>query len=138
MPRRPRISLAGVPVHVIQRGNNRYACFFVDEDYFCCLRHFKILADKFDCAVHAYALMINHVHLLVTLKSVQGVSLLMKHLGQCYVQHVNRSYQRSGTLWEGRFRSCVVQNEAYLLHCHRNIELNLVRANMVEHPGHYR
>jgi putative transposase len=137
MPRRARITMAGMPVHLIQRGNNRHACFFADEDHFCYLHHVKELADKFDCWVHAYVLMTNHVHLLVTPDSAQGISLLMKHLGQRYVQYINRSYRRNGTLWEGRFRSCIVQSEAYLLRCQRYIELNPVRADMVSHPRDY-
>jgi len=138
MPRRPRIILPGIPVHVIQRGNNRGACFFADSDYRRYLRHLEELAAKFGCAIHAYVLMTNHVHLLLTTTETRGVSLLMKHLGQRYVQYVNRTYRRSGTLWEGRFRSCIVQEESYLLRCYRYIELNPVRARVVGHPRDYR
>src|ERR1700694_5532377 len=106
MPRRTRLKLPGVPVHLIQRGNNRQACYFADEDYQFYLHHLGELSRKFDCAVHACVLMTNHVHLLVTPKAEEGVSLLMKHLGQRYVHYINRSYRRSGSLWEGRFRSC--------------------------------
>jgi len=138
MPRRARIMLAGVPVHIVQRGNNRSACFYADEDYVRYLDHLKELADKLLCAVHAYCLMTNHVHLLLTPRTVDGCGLLMKHLGQRYVQYVNRVYRRSGTLWEGRFRSCLTQSEDYVLACYRYIELNPVRAGMVEHPRKYR
>jgi putative transposase len=89
------------------------------------------LADKFECAVHAYVLMTNHVHLLVTPARTDSAGLLMKHLGQRYVQYVNRSYGRTGTLWEGRFRSCLAQSEQYVLTCYRYIELNPVRDSMV-------
>jgi putative transposase len=81
--------------------------------------------------------MTNHVHLLITPERTDSASLLMKHLGQRYVQYINRTYKRSGTLWEGRFRSCLAQSSDYVLACYRYIELNPVRANMVKHPGHY-
>ena len=138
MPRRSRLRLANVPLHIIQRGNNRGACFFADEDYRVYLRHLHELAARFACSVHAYVLMTNHVHLLLTSRELDGASSLMKHLGQRYVQYVNRTYKRSGTLWEGRFRSSIVQVDLYLLRCHRYIELNPVRAGMVEFPGDYR
>ena len=138
MPRRPRVALAGVPVHLLQRGHNRHACFFADEDYALYLAHLAELSAKFGCAVHAFALMTNHVHLLLTPREAEAASLLIKHLGQRYVQYVNRAYRRSGTLWEGRFRSCVAQEEGYVLACQRYIELNPVRADMVTHPRHYR
>ena len=138
MPRRARLALPGVPVHLIQRGNNRGACFFADEDYALYLHHLSALAPKFGCHVHAYVLMTNHVHLLLTPKTATGASSLMKHLGQRYVQYVNRSYRRSGTLWEGRFRSCLAREESYVLACYRYIETNPIRAEMVKHPRQYK
>ncbi|MBI1905705.1 MAG: transposase [Rhodocyclales bacterium] len=138
MPRRTRIATPGVPLHLIQRGNNRGACFFAEEDYARYLEHLGELSEKFGCAVHAYVLMSNHVHLLLTPARADSASLLMKHLGQRYVQYINRSYRRSGTLWEGRFRSCIAQAENYVLACYRYIELNPVRARMVDHPREYR
>ncbi|SFO06708.1 putative transposase, partial [Formivibrio citricus] len=138
MPRRPRLSLPNVPMHLIQRGNNRQACFFADEDYRFYLEWLKDYAGKNRCRIHAYVLMTNHVHLLVSSESGDGVAALMKALGQRYVQYVNRRYRRSGSLWEGRFRSCLTQDEGYLLACQRYIELNPVRAGMVEHPAEYR
>lgn len=137
MPRRARLRSAGLPLHIIQRGNNRTACFFAPEDYGLYLHHLLELSREFGCAVHAYVLMTNHVHLLLTPRRLDGPSLLMKHLGQRYVQYVNRTYRRSGTLWEGRFRSSIVQRQGYLLRCYRYIELNPVRAGMVPHPGDY-
>jgi putative transposase len=98
MPRRARLAVAGIPWHIIQRGNNRSVCFYAEADY---LFHLKTLADqssKFGCQIHAYCLMTNHVHLLVTLERTDSASLMMKHLGQRYVQYINRSYRRSGTL----------------------------------------
>ena len=137
MPRRARLTLPEVPMHVIQRGNNRQACFFADDDYHFYLDWLRDNAGKTDCRIHAFALMTNHVHLLVSATADNGVGALMKALGQRYVQYVNRTYRRSGTLWEGRFRSCLVQEEGYLLACQRYIELNPVRARMVEHPAEY-
>ena len=137
MPRRARLSLAGLPLHIIQRGNNRTPCFYADEDFGLYLHHLGQLAGRFECAVHAYVLMTNHVHLLLTPAQADGPSLLMKHLGQRYVQYVNKTYRRSGTLWEGRFRSSLVQRDGYALKCQRYIELNPVRAGMVRHPRDY-
>ena len=137
MPRRARLSLPGIPWHIIQRGNNRSACFYADEDYHRYLDTLKEQAEKFGCLVHAYVLMTNHVHLLITPEKEGSASLLMKHLGQRYVQYINRTYKRSGTLWEGRFRSCLTQSEEYVLACYRYIELNPVRANMANHPRDY-
>ncbi len=138
MPRRARLSLAGIPWHIIQRGNNRAVCFYAEEDYQFYLHYLKEFADKFGCAVHAYVLMTNHVHLLLTPIAADSAALLMKHLGQRYVQYINRTYKRSGTLWEGRFRSCLTQSEEYVLACYRYIELNPVRAGMVMKPQDYR
>jgi len=138
MPRRARLRIAGAPLHIIQRGNNRSCCFFADHDYGCYLHHLEELAARYVCSIHAYVLMTNHVHLLLTPDRLDGASLLMKHLGQRYVQYFNRVHDRSGTLWEGRFRSSIVQAETYLLRCQRYIELNPVRAGMVDAPGGYR
>ena len=138
MPRRARLSLPGVPWHIIQRGNNRSACFHAEADYQFYLHYLKEFAEKFGCAVHAFVLMTNHVHLLLTPARADSAGLLMKHLGQRYVQYINRTYRRSGTLWEGRFRSCLTQSEAYVLACYRYIELNPVRAAMVLKPQDYR
>jgi len=137
MPRRSRLKAAGVPMHIIQRGNNRQACFFADEDYQFFLDCLARLAKRFRCALHAYVLMTNHFHLLLTSELEAGPSLLMKFLGQRYVQYVNRTCRRTGSLWEGRFRSSLVQTERYLLGCYRYIEMNPVRANMVKHPIEY-
>jgi putative transposase len=131
------LRFAGVPLHIVQRGNNRIACFFTAADYRFYLRHLEELAGRFACAVHAYVLMTNHVHLLLTPSDSDGASLLMKHLAQRYVQYINRVYQRSGTLWEGRFKSSLVQTQGYFLKCQRYIELNPVRAGMVAHPREY-
>ena len=124
-------------MHIIQRGNNRQVCYFADEDYRFFLDHLARLAKRFRCALHAYVLMTNHFHLLLTPELEAGASLLTKFLGQRYVQHVNRIYKRTGSLWEGRFRSSLVQKERYVLGCYRYIEMNPVRPNMVNHPAKY-
>jgi len=138
MPRRPRVVLPHTPLHIIQRGNNRQICFVADEDYRFYLDWLHEFAGKTGCRVHAYVLMTNHVHLLLSADRGDSVGALMKGLGQRYVQHFNRTYSRSGTLWEGRFRSCLIQAQDYLLACLRYIELNPVRAGMVKHPAEYR
>ena len=137
MPRRERPRVTGFPVHIIQRGNNRQACFFAEADYRFYLDRLAEFATRFDCEVHAYVLMTNHVHLLVTPWLARGLSLLMKFLGQRYAQYANRAYRRSGTLWEGRFRSSLVRSPRYVLGCYRYLELNPVRARMVPHPADY-
>lgn len=138
MPRKPRFFLPDVPAHVVQRGNNRQPIFFGDADYHAYLDWLRQAAERWSCRLHAYVLMTNHVHLLLTPADTDSVSRTMQYLGQRYVPYINRTYQRSGTLWEGRFKSSLVQTQAYLLSCYRYIELNPVRAGMVEHPGHYR
>jgi putative transposase len=138
MPRRPRLRIAGIPFHVIQRGNNRSACFFGEGDYYRYLGDLGQLSRQYAVDVHAYVLMTNHVHLLMTAGHADGVPLLMKFLGQRYVQYVNRRHERTGSLWEGRFRSCLVDTESYFLTCHRYIETNPVRAGMVRSPADYR
>ncbi|MBU1426199.1 MAG: transposase [Gammaproteobacteria bacterium] len=138
MPRRPRVNLAEHPQHVVQRGHNREACFFADEDYLFYLHWLREGAKKYCCDIHAYVLMTNHVHLLLTPHHPDAISLLMQSLGRRYAQYVNRIYRRSGSVWEGRFKASLIQAEAYLMTCYRYIELNPVRAEMVRDPGEYR
>src|SRR6185312_13463069 len=137
MPRHARLRIAGLPLHVIQRGNNRARCFTREGDYGLYMGMLGELCVKFECELHAYVLMTNHVHLLMTPGDAASVSNVMKNLGQRYVQHVNRMDGRSGSLWEGRFRSSIVDTEAYLLRCYRYIECNPVRAGMVADPADY-
>lgn len=129
--------VAGVAVHIVQRGNNRQACFYGDQDRSSYLFHLDRLLGRTGCDLHAYCLMTNHVHLLVTPRLANSCARLMKHLGQLHTQYVNRHYGRSGTLWEGRFRSCLVESEHYLLACYRYIESNPVRAGICAHPRDY-
>lgn len=138
MPRPPRPDLARVPQHVAQRGNDRQACFFHEDDRLTYLTLLREAALRHGCAVHAYVLMTNHVHLLVTPVEQGAVSRMMQMLGRNYVTHVNACYRRTGTLWEGRYKSCLVDSEDYVLACYRYIELNPVRAGMVETPSEYR
>ncbi len=138
MSRRSRIIVSGIPLHIIQRGNNRQACFFAGDDYLFYLDWLKELAKLSSCSVYCFVLMTNHVHLLITPKNADSAGNLMKRLGQRYVQYINRTYERSGTLWEGRFRSCIIQAQEYLFSCQRYIEMNPVRAGLVQHPGEYR
>lgn len=138
MPRQRRLILPGIAAHLIQRGNNRADCFRCDSDYLVYLLHLKELAAKLDCALHAYCLMTNHVHLLLTPPSAGACAALMRELGQRYVQYFNRRHHRTGTLWEGRFHSSVIGTSDYVLACHCYIELNPVRAAMVTSPDAYR
>jgi putative transposase len=138
MARRPRLVFPALPLHIIQRGNNRNPCFACEADYLVYLTLARQYAIDAACHVHAYVLMTNHVHLLLSSDETGGPSLLMRRLGQHYVQYFNRRHARTGTLWEGRFRSCLVDHAHYLMICQRYIELNPVRAGMVGDPGLYR
>ncbi|MEO9944251.1 MAG: transposase [Paraglaciecola sp.] len=137
MSRLPRVCPIGFPQHVIQRGNNRQICFGSEQDFYAYIGWLKTFSSKFGVAVHAWVLMTNHVHLLCTPFKENGISLMMQALGRVYVRYFNRSYRRSGTLWEGRYKSCLVEEEQYFLHLHRYIELNPVRACMVKDPSDY-
>jgi REP-associated tyrosine transposase len=137
MPRPPRLELPGVAQHVIQRGNNRAGCFFGEADRRFYLKCLAESAARRGCEVHAYVLMTNHVHLLVTPAESGAVGAMMQDLGRRYVRVINTIHGRTGTLWEARFRSSLVDSEAYLLTCHRYIELNPVRAGVVSDPGAY-
>ena len=138
MPRKPRFNLPGIPQHVVQRGNNREPCFFTEADYPRYLEDLGRSIKRFSCQLHAYVLMTNHVHLLVSTTQDYGISQMMQALGRRYVCYVNRRYKRSGTLWEGRFKAGLIDSENYLLTCMRYIEMNAVRANIVDNPAEYR
>jgi putative transposase len=138
MPRRPRIQLDNVPLHIVQRGHNREACFLGVEDYQSYLHWLEEALHNHDCKLHAYVLMTNHVHLLLTPKKADLVPRFVMSIGRRYVQYINRTYGRTGTLWDSRYKSSVVHAESYLLTCQRYIELNPVRAAMVDDPAHYR
>ena len=138
MARLPRISIPAYPHHIIQRGNNRQAIFFSDDDYryyMECMRQAKI---KHRCRLYAYVLMTNHVHLLVEPSQSMDLGGFMQSIGRRYVRYINQTYKRTGTLWEGRFKSALVSRDEYLMMCSRYIEMNPVRAGMVKNPGNYR
>lgn len=124
MPRLKRLDLPGVAQHVVQRGNDKQACFFRHEDYVRYLQDLREAALKFGCRVHAYVLMTNHVHLLVTPSTVGATSRMMQAVGRRYVRYVNDTIGSTGTLWEGRYKSSLVDSERYVMACHRYIELN--------------
>jgi putative transposase len=137
MARLPRLNLPNIPQHVIQRGHNRSASFFADDDYTVYLDKLKFYGRRYQVAIHSYVLMTNHVHLLMTPETETGVSQLMQALGRYYVRYINQTYQRTGTLWEGRYKSTLVDSDTYFLTVSRYIELNPVRAGMVDHPSAY-
>ncbi len=138
MPRKPRFYVPGTPVHVMQRGHNREAVFFSEQDYWEYLRCLKHAADDYGCKVHGYVLMTNHIHLLVSPEDKESIAQLFQGLGRHYVRYINETYRRQGGLWEGRYKGNIIQSQAYLLACMRYIEMNPVRAGMVDHPEKYR
>lgn len=139
MARKKRLGPAGVAQHVIQRGNNRSVCFQCERDYIAYIHWLKTFSLQFSVSIHAWVLMTNHVHLLCTpQRNNYGVSAMMQSLGRMYVRHFNQKYQRTGTLWEGRFNSNLVNCEEYLLTLYKYIELNPVRAKMVSDPAKYK
>ena len=138
MPRQPRIDLPGIAQHVVQRGNDRRPCFFQTIDHVRYLDELREATIRADCTIHAYVLMTNHVHLLVTPTDTGQVGQMMQALGRRYVRYINDRYRRTGTLWEGRYNACPVQSDDHLLRCYRYIEPNPVRAGMVATPADYR
>lgn len=137
MARLPRYFVPGQPQHIIQRGNNRSVIFAAEEDYRFYLECLGDAARRHGCDIHAYVLMTNHVHLLATPHHKDSIAKTLQSVGRRYVQYFNHTYQRTGTLWEGRYKATPIDSEAYLLTCYRYIELNPVRAGMVEHPRDY-
>ena len=138
MPRRARMYIPELPYHIVQRGNNREPCFIEPENYHFYLELWKTLSKRYGVSIHAYCLMTNHIHFLVTPESETSISTTMKVVGSRYAQYINLKYKRTGTLWEGRHRSSLVQTEKYFLTCMRYIELNPVRAGMVLRPEEYK
>jgi putative transposase len=137
MARLGRYFLPDQALHVIQRGNNREAIFFTDDDFSAYRDWLAAAAADHGCTIHAYVLMTNHVHLLVTPRSADSLPRTMQSLGRRYVRYINATYRRTGTLWEGRYRAAPIDSETYFLACCRYIELNPVRARMARHPGDY-
>ncbi|HEC29336.1 MAG TPA: transposase [Gammaproteobacteria bacterium] len=138
MARLPRIYVKNQPQHIIQRGNNREPIFVDKQDYLFYLKCLQEAVKNHELHVHAYVLMTNHVHLLASPQQESSTGKVMQSIGRRYVQYFNYRYDRTGTLWEGRYKSTLIDSEQYLLICMRYIELNPVRANMVSHPKEYR
>ena len=137
MPRPPRLVIPDQPLHIMHRGNNRQDVFTNAEDHQRFLQDLAVSLKKSDCSLHAYVLMTNHFHLLLSPPSGEALSRLMQSIGRRYVRYFNATYKRTGTLWEGRYKSSVIDSEAYLLTCYRYIEENPVRAGMVKSPKDY-
>ena len=137
MPRKPRFYVPGIPAHVMQRGHNREPIFFAESDYREYLKFLKRVAERYECKIHSYVLMTNHVHILLTPSTDKSISLFFQSLGRLYVTYINKTYQRSGTLWEGRHKGNIIETQNYFLTCMQYIELNPVRAGMVNHPADY-
>lgn len=137
MARLPRLTIPGYPHHIIQRGNNRQPIFAANADYETLLSMLEEHARKAEVAIHAYVLMSNHLHLLATPQTQEGIPEMMQAVGRRYVRYFNQRQERTGTLWEGRYRSTLIQSERYLLACMAYIDLNPVRAGLVSDPGDY-
>ncbi|PCI68509.1 MAG: transposase [Piscirickettsiaceae bacterium] len=137
MARLPRYYIKDQPQHIIQRGNNREPIFAANEDYLFYLECLQEAAKRHDLSIHAYVLMTNHVHILASPQATDSIPKTLQSVGRRYVQYFNHSYKRTGTLWEGRYKATVIDSDRYLLTCMRYIELNPVRAGMVEHPHDY-
>jgi len=137
MARLPRFVMPGVPQHVIQRGNNRQQILFKEEDYWFLWEKIGAAAEKFNCKIHAYVLMPNHFHLVLTPFSQDGIGKLMQYVGRYYVQYFNNCYDRTGTLWEGRYRATLFDPAAFLVPISQYVESNPVRAGLVTAPADY-
>jgi putative transposase len=137
MARLPRFVLPGHPQHVLQRGNNRQQILFDEQDFWFMWEKIAAAADKFHCRIHAYTLMSNHFHLLLTPDQEDGIGKLMQYVGRYYVQYFNARYDRTGTLWEGRYRATLLDPERFLLPVSRYVELNAVRLGLVDSPADY-
>ena len=137
MARLPRFVIIGQAQHIIWRGNNRNPIFGAEDDYRFFLEKLKQACEKHGVQPHAYVLMTNHVHLLMSPNDASGLSKVMQMLGRYYVQYFNFQYRRTGTLFEGRYKASLIDSETYLLSCMRYIELNPVRASMVAHASEY-
>ncbi|HAW94471.1 MULTISPECIES: transposase [unclassified Arsukibacterium] len=137
MPRRKRYLIANMPYHVVQRGHNRCNCFYDEIDKACYLSILETYLTAYQVQLHAFVLMSNHVHLLLTAGKEGVISNVIQNLGRDYVHYFNKRYHRVGTLWDGRFKDSLVETDQYFLTCQRYIELNPVRAKMVAHPADY-
>lgn len=137
MARKPRFYAKGIPCHVVQRGNNRQACFYCNDDFGFYMQSLSEALKRYQVELHAFVIMTNHVQLLMTPQDSEGISRVIQSVGRDYVRYINNHYRRTGTLWEGRHKASLIDSEQYLLLCLRYKELNPVRALMVKHPGEY-
>jgi putative transposase len=138
MPRKPRFYLPGVPAHIVQRGHSREPVFFENDDYAAYVEWLGEAALRYGCAIHAFVLMTNHIHILATPDNKNSISQMMQYVGRHYVPYINYTYGTSGSIWEGRYKAGLIHDEEYQLTCMRYIELNPVRAEMVKSPGAWR
>jgi putative transposase len=138
MPRRPRCDVLGQPQHVIQRGNNKTDMFTRAEEYHVFVEWLSTAINRYECRVHAYVLMTNHVHLIISPFQAGGIGRVMQSVGRRYVRYFNTVHGRTGSLWEGRYRATPIDSERYLMTCHRYIELNPVRAGLSSSPSGYK
>jgi putative transposase len=137
VPRQPRIIVPGQPLHITHRGNNRMTIFLDAADFDKCWSLLRSASKRHRCGIHAYVFMDNHVHMLVTPADIHGPAKFMQSFGDSYALYFNRNNKRTGTLWEGRYKSHPVETERYFYDCSRYIEMNPVRAMMAPHPGAY-
>ena len=138
MARYARQTVADIPYHIINRGNNHQAIFFSTKDYQFFLRSVELAKEKYPCKIYSYVLMPNHIHLLLeSIKEAENLTYFMKQISQRHAQYINRNCRRTGTLWEGRFKSSPVSSDHYLLACSRYIEMNPVRAGIVKTPKEF-
>lgn len=138
MARLPRLNIVDIPQHIVQVGHNNVACFFDDEDYEFYLYCLKLAADQYQVHVHAYVILPNSIQIVATPKVAQAISSMMQSVGRRYVQYANHRYQRSGTLWGGRYKSSLIDSQAYLLSCYRYVELKPMIAGVCDDPSTYR
>jgi len=137
MPRLPRLNLVDIPQHIVQVGHNNLACFFDDEDYAFYLQSLEAASNQYSVDIHAYVLLPNMIQIIATPRIPNGISSMMQSLGRRYVQFVNHRYRRSGTLWAGRYKSSLIDSDAYLLTCYRYVELRPMYLGLADGPAEY-
>lgn len=138
MPRGPRPVIPQLPHHVIHRGNNRQQIFYSDRDYSFIIKNLQTAKKEFNCLIYGYCLMGNHIHMVIQPSKIDGLSKMLKLVFGRYTRYINKTYKRTGTLWEGRFKSSPIEQERYLLGCIRYIEMNPLRAKLAKDPEEYR
>lgn len=137
MGRQSRINIVGIPQHIVQTGHNRLPCFFDEQDYEFYLSSLRAASDQYQVEIHAYVLLPSSIQIIATPRIDKGISSMMQSLGRRYVQYINHRYKRSGTLWEGRYKSSLIDSENYLLTCYRYVELRPLHLGLVENLSDY-